>query len=84
LVVVLRRLAKRDEATLVKGVEGLEGWVRGLMKEETQLGRMTEEERDEQDWKVEQKREELVTALAVWVSISTQTYKHNFESTCSC
>lgn len=74
LVVVLRRLAKRDEATLLKGVEGLEGWVRGLIKEENGLARMTQEDKDEHGWKVEQRREELVTALAVWVS--TKHYRH--------
>lgn len=63
LVVVLRRLAKRDEATLQRGVDGLEGWVREVVREEGALGRKGEE-----GWKVEQRREELVTALAVWVS----------------
>jgi len=71
LVVVLRRLAKRDEATLIKGVEGLESWIRGLIKEEQQLARMSQEEKDEEGWKVEQHREQLVTALAVWVSSVT-------------
>lgn len=62
LVVVLRRLGKRDEATVGKGVEGLEQWVREVMKEE-QHG---VEEGDE--WKLERKREEVVESMAVWVS----------------
>lgn len=62
LVVILRRLGKRDEGTISKGVEGLDGWIREVMH----LEASKVEEGDE--WKVEGKQEEVVNSLAVWVS----------------
>lgn len=58
LVVILRRLGKRDEATLLKGVEALEGWVRDVRKGE-----------GEEEWRREAREEELVQALMAWVSL---------------
>lgn len=61
LVVILRKLGKRDEATISKGVEGLESWIRELLREESK-GPVEEE-----SWKLEQQREQIVSSMAVWV-----------------
>lgn len=63
LVVVLRRLGKRDEATIAKGVEGFEAWIREVIREE----QSPVEEGDE--WRVEGRRDEVVSSMAVWVSV---------------
>lgn len=63
LAVILRRLGKKDEATVGKGVEGLEEWVREGLKEEKQ----PTAEGDE--WKLEQRRDQLVESMQVWVSV---------------
>ncbi|GAA5860656.1 hypothetical protein JCM8547_005490 [Rhodosporidiobolus lusitaniae] len=58
LVVVLRRLMKKDEATVGKGVNGLEQWVR----ETHQM----EQEKEAEDWEREIREEGVVDAMAVW------------------
>ncbi|GAA5836983.1 hypothetical protein JCM11251_004464 [Rhodosporidiobolus azoricus] len=58
LVVVLRRLMKKDEATVGKGVEAFEGWVRGTI-------RMSENGEGE-EWEREVREEGVVDAMAVW------------------
>ncbi|SDA06537.1 BZ3501_MvSof-1269-A2-R1_Chr4-2g06583 [Microbotryum saponariae] len=60
LVVVLRRLAKKDEATIIKGIEGLEMWVRQVIKDEAQAV-----DEDEQ-WKLDQRRDDLTASMDVW------------------
>ncbi|KAI5475113.1 ubiquitin-protein ligase E3 [Pseudohyphozyma bogoriensis] len=62
LVVLLRRLGKKDEATVVKGVEGFEAWVRAVVKDESKVG----QEDGEEEWVVERKRDEVVSSMAVW------------------
>ncbi|SCV69490.1 BQ2448_2510 [Microbotryum intermedium] len=62
LVVVLRRLAKKDEATILKGIEGLEMWVRQVVKDEAQPV-----DEDEQ-WKLDQRRDDLTASMDVWHS----------------
>lgn len=62
LVVILRKLGKRDEATISKGVEGLDTWTREIMREEA--AKVAEEDA----WKVEGRRDELISTMAVWVS----------------
>lgn len=64
LVVVLRRLGKRDEATIAKGLEGLEAWVREVIKEEQSPVEVGDE------WKLEGRRDEVVSSMAVWVRSS--------------
>ena len=63
LVVILRKLGKRDEATISKGVEGLESWIREVMREESKGVA------EEKIWKLEQQREQIVSSMAVWVSL---------------
>ncbi|GAA5949321.1 hypothetical protein JCM10213_006714 [Rhodosporidiobolus nylandii] len=58
LVVVLRRLHKKDEATVQRGVDGLEQWVKETV-------RMSEEQEGE-DWERELREEGVVEAMAVW------------------
>lgn len=71
LVVVLRRLGKRDESTLAKGLEGFEEWVGQLLKEELSTRRKEAKGvQDEEGWKLEQRKEELVESMQVWVSTS--------------
>lgn len=60
LVVVLRRLAKKDEATIMKGVEGFEAAVREVLRREQQ--------QEGEEWERELKEEELLECVAVWVS----------------
>ncbi|KDE03065.1 hypothetical protein MVLG_06425 [Microbotryum lychnidis-dioicae p1A1 Lamole] len=60
LVVVLRRLAKKDEATIIKGIEGLEMWVRKVIKDEAQAV-----DEDEQ-WKLDKRRDDLTASMDVW------------------
>lgn len=55
LIVVLRRLGKRDEATVFKGVEGLEKWINEAAREEGE------------QWEVEARRETIVSIMPVWV-----------------
>lgn len=59
LVVVLRRLHKKDEATISRGVDGLEGWVRETL-------RMDADGHGE-DWQREMRQEGVVDCMAVWV-----------------
>lgn len=74
LVVVLRKLAKRDESTIVKGVEGLETWIREYLLRERAQGKVREATEDEEldtdggDWMEERRKEEIVESMAVWVS----------------
>ncbi|GAA5970378.1 hypothetical protein JCM11641_001687 [Rhodosporidiobolus odoratus] len=58
LVVVLRRLHKKDEATVAKGVEGLEQWVKETVR--------MSDEGEGQDWEREMREEGVVEAMAVW------------------
>ncbi|GAA5904173.1 ubiquitin-protein ligase RKR1 [Sporobolomyces salmoneus] len=58
LVVVLRRLHKKDEATIGKGVEGFDAAVREVLRrEQTKVG---------EDWERELKEEEILECVAVW------------------
>lgn len=59
LVVVLRRLHKKDEATISRGVDGLEGWVRETLRMDA--------EGDGEDWEREMRQEGVVDCMAVWV-----------------
>ncbi|KAK4691617.1 hypothetical protein P7C70_g9311, partial [Phenoliferia sp. Uapishka_3] len=56
LVVILRRLGKRDEATVFKAVEGFEKWV-------AEVGRG---EKGVEDWEKDLKEDEVVEVLSVW------------------
>lgn len=67
LVVILRRLSKRDEATIAKGVDGLESWVRAALRDEARLSKAD----DDEPWKLEQRRDEVVSSMAVWVRASS-------------
>lgn len=77
LIVVLRKLVKRDESTIVKGVEGLEAWIREYLLRESSRSKsqddadLESEEHEanngEADWIEERKREEIVESMAVWV-----------------
>ncbi|GAA5872634.1 hypothetical protein JCM3774_001869 [Rhodotorula dairenensis] len=60
LVVVLRRLVKKDEATLLKGCEALEEWVRETLRQE--------DDRDGEDWERELRQEGVVDCMDVWAS----------------
>lgn len=62
LVVVLRRLGKKDEATIGKGVEGFDAAVKEVLRKE--------KEQEGEEWERELKEEEIVECIAVWVSIS--------------
>lgn len=84
LVVVLRKLAKRDESTISKGVEGLEAWIREYLAREKssssskdvderakldqELGSGEQEEAEEEDWIEERRKEEIIESMTVWVS----------------
>jgi len=61
LVVVLRRLGKKDEATIGKGVEGFDAAVREVLRRE--------KEKEGEDWERELKEEEIIECIAVWVSM---------------
>ncbi|GAA5913647.1 hypothetical protein JCM6882_008707 [Rhodosporidiobolus microsporus] len=58
LVVVLRRLMKKDEATVGKGVEAFEAWVRETIKRG--------EDGEGEEWEREMREEGVVDAMAVW------------------
>ncbi|GAA5944519.1 ubiquitin-protein ligase RKR1 [Sporobolomyces koalae] len=58
LVVVLRRLAKKDEATIGKGVDAFESAVQEVLRRER--------EQEGEDWERELKEEELLECIAVW------------------
>ncbi|GAA6012470.1 hypothetical protein JCM10207_007100 [Rhodosporidiobolus poonsookiae] len=58
LVVVLRRLMKKDEATLAKGVEGFEQWITETIR------RYWDKEGEE--WERELREESVVDCMAVW------------------
>ncbi|KAM0747033.1 hypothetical protein T439DRAFT_104716 [Meredithblackwellia eburnea MCA 4105] len=60
LVVVLRKLGKKDEATVFKGVEGFSLWVDGVE------GDNKGEQQDQEDWEREVRREELQKVIPVW------------------
>ena len=60
LVVHLRRLGKRDEATVFKAVEGFASWVAEVA---------SGERGGEEDWEHERARDEVVTVLSVWVRL---------------
>jgi E3 ubiquitin-protein ligase listerin len=66
LVVILRKLGKRDESTIGKGVEGLEEWVEAVLDEERQASKSGE---DDEGWKLELRRNQVVESMNVWVSI---------------
>ncbi|KAK4058560.1 hypothetical protein OIO90_000004 [Microbotryomycetes sp. JL221] len=71
LVVILRRLHKKDESTLVKGVEGLETWVRDVIRRQLDVvSRQQQGDANNEDdgWQVEQAAEEVVEAMQVWAS----------------
>ncbi|KAM0792628.1 hypothetical protein ACM66B_005288 [Microbotryomycetes sp. NB124-2] len=69
LVVILRRLHKKDEATLVKGVEGFEGWIRDVISAELSVqDRAKNGQEQEDDWKVETRVEQVVEAMQVWAT----------------
>lgn len=59
LVVVLRRLHKKDEATISRGVDGLEGWVRETLRMDA--------DGDGEDWEREMRQEGVVDCITVWV-----------------
>ncbi|KAG0655711.1 hypothetical protein C6P46_000745 [Rhodotorula mucilaginosa] len=59
LVVILRRLVKKDEATLLKGCEALEEWVRESLRQE--------DEQEGEDWEREMRQEGVVDCMDVWV-----------------
>lgn len=63
MVVVLRRLHKKDEATIGKGVEGFDAAVREVLRREQQ--------KEGEDWERELKEEEIIECVAVWVRAST-------------
>lgn len=63
LVVVLRRLMKKDEATVLKGVEALEAWVKETLR--------IEKDGEGEDWEREMREEGVVDAMAVWVRFSS-------------
>jgi len=63
LVVVLRRLHKKDEATIMKGVEGFDAAVREVLRRE--------QEKEGEEWERELKEEEILECVAVWVSQET-------------
>ena len=65
LLIVLRRLDKRDESTVFKGIEGFESWIRETMAQEEALAKGAA---DVEDWQVAARSEELVRACAAWVS----------------
>ncbi|GAA5853357.1 hypothetical protein JCM5353_007763 [Sporobolomyces roseus] len=58
LVVVLRRLGKKDEATIGKGVEGFDAAVKEVLRKE--------KEQEGEEWEREVKEEEIVECIAVW------------------
>ncbi|GAA5859119.1 hypothetical protein JCM1840_003760 [Sporobolomyces johnsonii] len=58
LVVVLRRLAKKDEATVGKGLEGFEAWVGEVLRRE--------KDGEGEEWERELQRDEVVECMAVW------------------
>lgn len=62
LVVVLRRLGKKDEATVGKGVEAFESVVMEVLRKER--------EKEGEDWERELKEEEIIECMAVWVSFT--------------
>lgn len=62
LVVVLRRFVKKDEATLLKGCEGLEEWVRETLRQES--------DQEGEDWEREMRQEGVVDCMDVWVRSS--------------
>lgn len=66
LVVILRKLAKKDEATVTKGVEGLEQWVREVLDVEASASKGQDGE--EEEWQRQQKIDELIESTQVWVS----------------
>jgi hypothetical protein len=59
LVVVLRRLMKKDEGTVLKGVDGLEQWVKETLR--------MDKDGEGEDWEREMREEGVVDAMAVWV-----------------
>lgn len=59
LLVVLRRLHKKDEATISRGVDGLEGWVRETLRMDV--------DGDGEDWEREMRQEGVVDCMAAWV-----------------
>lgn len=69
LVVVLRKLGKRDESTIGKGVEGLEEWVKAVLDEERKASQSEEE--DDEAWKLDLRRDQVVESMNVWVSVWT-------------
>jgi hypothetical protein len=73
LIVILRKLAKKDEATISKGLEALDQWIRQVIQLESDSTRHPRDQQDgelpeEQDWRVQQKLDELVESMQVWVS----------------
>lgn len=70
LVVILRRLSKRDEATISKGVEGLDAWVADILKAEL----AGVEEGSEDEWKLQSRTDEVVSSMAVWVRSSAHEH----------
>jgi hypothetical protein len=62
LVVVLRRLMKKDEGTVLKGVDGLEQWVKETLR--------MDKDGEGEDWAREMREEGVVDAMAVWVRFS--------------
>ena len=69
LVVILRRLVKKDEATLLKGCEALEEWVRETLRQE--------DEQEGEDWEREMRQEGVVDCMDVWVSLFCLSSVHS-------
>lgn len=76
LIVILRKLNKRDESTLLKGLDGFENWFKEVLELELSLVSSSsstvvdgddEEDKEEQLWKLNLKVEELTESMNVWV-----------------
>lgn len=65
LVVILRKLMKKDEATVGKGVEALDAWVRQVLLQEQEIASQAEPSDD--DWQAEQKMDQVTESMQVWV-----------------
>lgn len=82
LIVILRKLNKRDESTLLKGLDGFEIWFKEVLELELSLisenDGEEEEDKDEELWKLNLKKEELIESMNVWVR-----HFHSFLSSLS-
>lgn len=80
LIVILRKLGKRDESTISKGLEGFEIWLKAALEAEKEhiMSAEVATEDDDEEWIREKKRDEIVESMAVWVSI--QPSHHTYPS----